>query len=141
WLAAMREQGGPESPPYGNALIRLGQNLLRQHKYADAEPILHEALALLTKLTPGTCATFFVKSLVGESLLGQKKPVEAEPLLLQGYAGMKERITEMPPHLRQFNLTEAVERLVKLYDALGKPDEMVKWKKALDEAKGAENKP
>ncbi len=133
WLSAMREQAGPETPQYGNALIRLGHNLLRQRKYTEAEPMLREALALLSKLKPGACSGFFVQSLLGEALLGQKKYIESEPLLLQGYTGMKERLEEMPPPLRHENLTEAVERLVKLYDALGKPEEAAKWKKVLAE--------
>jgi hypothetical protein len=68
--------------------------------------------------------------LLGGSLLGQKMFAEAEPLLLQGYAGIKERESAIPL-VSRVRLTEAVERLVRLYDDWGKPDEAAKWRARL----------
>ena len=66
-------------------------------------------------------------SLLGGSLLGQKKYADAEPLLLQGYQGMKQRDAQIPK-VGKLRLSEAVDRLIDLYDAWGKKDEAAKWR-------------
>ena len=70
-------------------------------------------------------------SLVGDALLGQKKYPEAEPVLLSGYGGMKQREAAISPQSK-VRVTEALERLVQLYDAWGNPDEAAKWRKELE---------
>ena len=67
-------------------------------------------------------------------LLGQKKYAEAEPLLLQGYEGLVQRRDKIPPKYPN-RPTEALERLVQLYDAWGKKDKADEWRKKLEEAK------
>jgi hypothetical protein len=71
---------------------------------------------------------------LGGSLLGQQKYADAEPLLLRGYDGMKKREGKIPPQ-GKLRPTEALERLVQLYDAQGKPDEVAKWRKELEKRK------
>jgi hypothetical protein len=71
--------------------------------------------------------------MLGGSLLGQKKYAEAEPLLFAGYEGMKARANSIPRQ-GQVSLTEAVERLVQLYDAWGKKDQADKWRQQRPEA-------
>src|SRR5207302_1359794 len=56
---------------------------------------------------------------------------DAEPLLLQGYEGMKQREAKIPVNVRQVRLTEALERLVQLYDAWDKKDQAVEWRTQL----------
>ncbi len=66
--------------------------------------------------------------MLGGALLGQKKYAEAEPLLLQGYEGMKAREQTIPQHGGgEWRIPEALNRLIKLYTALNKPDEAKKW--------------
>ena len=79
-----------------------------------------------TSLTP-----FVTQSLLGGALLGQKKYADAEPLLVQGYEGMKALEAKMPPKAR-YRLTEALERLVQLYDAWDKQAEAARWRKELE---------
>ena len=67
------------------------------------------------------------QSLLGGALLGQEKYADAEPLLLAGYEGMKQREKTIPPQ-GKVRLTEAVERLIELYTATNKPDEVTKWR-------------
>jgi hypothetical protein len=74
---------------------------------------------------------FNAKSMLGAALFGQKKYAEAEPLLLAGYAGMKERENTIPP-IGKDRLPEAAERLVQLYDAMGKKDEAAKWRREVE---------
>jgi hypothetical protein len=82
---------------------------------------------------------FHTKSLLGGALLGQQKYAEAEPFLLQGYQGMKQRAAKIPEN-RKITLTDALKRLVQLYDAWGKKDEADKWRKELEEARTAATK-
>jgi outer membrane protein assembly factor BamD (BamD/ComL family) len=77
--------------------------------------------------------------MLGGALLGQKKYADAEPLLLAGYEGMKKREAKIPPQGKG-RVTEAVERLVQLYEATGKKDEAAKWRKELEAAKAAQKK-
>jgi hypothetical protein len=125
-------------------LAQRGLALLRQQKWAEAEPLLRHCLALREKLQPDAWTTFNTRSLLGGALSGQKKYAEAEPLLLQGYRGMKQRQQAIPPP-GKIRLPEAVERLVQLYQALGKKDEVARWtreRQALQApAKTAESKP
>ena len=72
--------------------------------------------------------------------MAQKKYTDAEPLLLKGYAGMKQREQTIPPPSKS-RLTEALERLVQLYEATAKPDEATKWRKELETRKRAPKAP
>jgi serine/threonine protein kinase/lipopolysaccharide biosynthesis regulator YciM len=116
-----RKQRGADHPEFATQLALLSRNLLRQKKYADAEPILRDCLAIQIKKQPDQWTTFGTRSMLGEALTGQKKYAEAEPLLLQGYEGMKEREKNIPPQSK-VRLVEGLERLVQLYDAWGKND-------------------
>jgi hypothetical protein len=71
--------------------------------------------------------------------LGQKKYPEAEPLLLGGYEGMKQREARISPP-NQFRLTEALERLVQIYDATGMKEKADDWRKELAGRKKPETK-
>jgi eukaryotic-like serine/threonine-protein kinase len=59
-------------------------------------------------------------------LLGQKKYAEAEPLLLAGYEGMKQREKTIPPQ-GSTRIPEALDRLIELFTATDKPDDVKKW--------------
>jgi outer membrane protein assembly factor BamD (BamD/ComL family) len=50
------------------------------------------------------------------------------------------REAKIPPQSK-VRLTEALQRLVQLYDAWGKPDEAARWRKELDAAKANERPP
>ena len=57
---------------------------------------------------------------------------DAEPLLVKGYEGMKERQDKIPSQVKVIRLTEALERLVHLYDATGKKDKADDYRKKLE---------
>jgi serine/threonine protein kinase/tetratricopeptide (TPR) repeat protein len=133
-LGQARQQFGPNDPRTLEALARLGWNLLHQKKFMEAEPLLRECLALREKKQPEEWSTFDTKSMLGGALLGQQKYAGAEPLLLQGYEGMKQREAKIPADGRG-GLSEALERLVQLYEAWGKKDEAAKWRKELEAMK------
>jgi hypothetical protein len=52
---------------------------------------------------------------------------EAEPLLVKGYEGMKSREKTIRPQAVA-RLPEALDRLIALYEALKKPDEVKKYR-------------
>jgi serine/threonine protein kinase/tetratricopeptide (TPR) repeat protein len=133
-LETARTHHGIASPPTADALDALGRHLLKQQKSADAEPPLRECLAIREQNVPDDWATFNTKSMLGGSLLGQRKYAEAEPLLLAGFEGMKQR-EERIPFPGRSRLAEAVERLVQLYDATGKPDRAAEWRQKLPATK------
>ena len=112
----------------------LGFNLVQQKKYADAEPVLRESLAIRDRNEPDLWTTFNTMSILGGSLLGQEKYADAEPLLLQGYEGMKLRSATIPPTV-QNRLTEALERLVTLYEATGQQERAAQRRHELEAAK------
>jgi serine/threonine protein kinase len=123
----------------------------RMKTRADDDPdrvftvgLLRQCLTTRERTTPDSWLTFRSQSLLGEALLGLKKYAAAEPLLLAGYEGMKKREARIPPQGKA-RLTDAVERLVQLYEATGRKDEAAKWRNELEAlrvaAKDPETKP
>jgi WD40 repeat protein/serine/threonine protein kinase len=125
-LPGARKALPKDSPELAYLLAQIGMAHLEQEQWAQAEPFNRECLGIRKKAQPDSWVTFNAQSMLGAALLGQKKYAEAEPLLLEGYAGMKEREDTIPP-VGKDRLSEAVERLVQLYDAMGKKDEAAKW--------------
>jgi hypothetical protein len=123
----------PDSPTYAAALAVRGSMLLSQNNPAEAELKLRESLTIRQKLQPDDWTTFDTMSILGEALSDQKKFADAEPLLLSGYEGMKQRENAISSQDKP-RLTKALERLVKLYEAWGKEDKAVRWRKELEAA-------
>src|ERR1035438_2945004 len=135
---AMRRKWLSESLPPLPALVnnlidtfaRLTRTVLTAEKFAEAEPLAREWLALGEKELPDDWQTFNARSILGSSLLGQRKFTEAEPLLVLGYEGMNQRREKVPPEYK-FRLRESLECLVRLYEATGRPEQASEWKKKL----------
>jgi tetratricopeptide (TPR) repeat protein len=139
-LTANRKRWGPDHANTASALVGLGAVLVHQKKYTDAEAPLRECIDLRVKLEPKSWLTFNSKMWLGAALLGQQKYAEAEPLLVQGYEGMKQREAKIPAQAK-VRLTEALERLVQLYDATGQKDKADEWRKQLEQTKAAAKPP
>jgi eukaryotic-like serine/threonine-protein kinase len=135
-LPIRRKTRGADHRQVTHSLALLGHNLLKQKKYAEAEPLLRECLAIREKKLPDDWLRFNAESLLGDALLGQKKYADAEPLLLAGYEGMKQREAKIPAQ-GKIRLTEALERLVQLYEARGDKDQADAWRKKLPVTKSA----
>jgi tetratricopeptide (TPR) repeat protein len=127
---AWKRKAGPESPRYAAELAWLGHNLLRQQKWAEAEPVIRECLNIREKAEPEAWTTFNTRSMLGGSLLGQKKYAEAEPLLRAGYEGMKAREVKIPP-MGRARLPEAIERLIRLCQETDRLAEAANWQAEL----------
>jgi serine/threonine protein kinase/tetratricopeptide (TPR) repeat protein len=126
----------PEHPLAARARAEVGRLQLLQQKYAEAEPGLRACLAVYARTLPDDWWHFQAMSLLGGSLRGQKKYAEAEPLLLQGYEGMKKREAKITPQ-HKARLTEALGRVVQLYDAWGPKDKADAWRKLWQEQQRA----
>jgi serine/threonine protein kinase/tetratricopeptide (TPR) repeat protein len=126
FLEQAKKQYGANDLRTCAALGQLGLHLLVQKKYADAEPLLRDCLKTREQKQPDDWRTFNTKSMLGGSLLGQKNYQDAEPLLLAGFEGMKKRADAIPSW-GKVRLAEAADRLVALYTAMKKPDELNKW--------------
>jgi len=148
WVAALKVRGASESEPYAVELLALGRNLLRQNKYADAEPFLRESLTVLpnasrahprgvTVLSPAW-TTANTQALLGAALLGQRKYAEAEPFLVQGYEAMVKSYKEFESHFKDSDVDDAhrdiLERLVQLYREWGNADQEARGRKELEAA-------
>ncbi|MFO0959390.1 MAG: tetratricopeptide repeat protein [Isosphaeraceae bacterium] len=125
-LAGAREKLPPDSPQLAGMLAQVSTGLVLQKKWTEAEPLLRECLAIREKREPDDWRTFNTRSMLGGALLGREKYAEAEPLLLAGYEGMKSR-EAMIPEAAKVRLSEAIDRLVGLYTAMGKDDEVRRW--------------
>ncbi len=132
WLAVVRERHGPHSREYADELAGLSRNLLHQKKWAEAETVLRQCLAIGEQQRPQSWGVHYVRSLLGEALLGQKQHAAAEPLLLDAYRGMNARAQDIPADSRNRLLREALGRLVQLYETWGKPQEAAKWRQHLE---------
>jgi len=139
WLAIVKQKSGIESTAYGEELRSLGLILLHRQKWLEAETVLNESLAILQRKNPADWSTFHARSALGAALLGQKKYADAEPLMVQGYEGMKACESKMPAYAK-FRLTQAVERLIKLYTDWNKPDKAARWQKDLEAKKARDKK-
>jgi hypothetical protein len=140
WMAHVKEKAGAESAAYASVLAGLGANLLRQCQWTEAESVLRESLKLHQKLAPEAWTTFNIMSLLGAALAGQSNYTEAEPLLLRGYKRMQARERSIPTQYKVY-LPEAAERLVELYRAMKKDDDVRKWQQRLTHIVGQLQEP
>src|SRR5262249_18402489 len=118
---------------YSQSLAVLGRCLVRQGKHAEAIPTLRECLEIKEKTQSGDWTTAEAHSLLGEALVGQREFLAAEPLLLNAHKALTERRDKIRPLDRDVILRDAAERLVRLYEAWGKPDKAEEWRKRLGE--------
>jgi serine/threonine protein kinase/tetratricopeptide (TPR) repeat protein len=135
-LSLRRHELPADDPVLAGTLSTVGQCLLHARQPAEAEPLLRECLAIRQKKQADHWMTFQAQSLLGDSLLAQQRYAEAEPLLRQGYEGLKQGEAKIPWY-RKVELTESLERLVRLYDATGQKDLADQWRKQLEETKAA----
>ncbi len=115
-LAAREKTLGAGHPEAARTLTALGRSLLEQRKWPNAGPILRRALAIWDAERPDNWSRFETRSLLGESLLGQKKYAESKPLVLSGSKGLP---------------AVASDRVVRLYEAWGKPEKAAEWRTML----------
>ena len=125
-LADVRKTLPKDSPQLAGLLGQIGMISPQQKKWTEAERILRECLAIREQKEPDDWRTFNTKSMLGGVLLGQKKFAETEPLLLAGYDGLKQREKTIPPRFST-RFPEALGRLIDLFTATNKSDDVKRW--------------
>ena len=129
-LKSRRRVLGSDHPATLTTLAGLGRVRLHQREYAEAESQLREALNGQEKKTPDAWPRYDSQSMLGASLAGQGKFGEAEPLLRSGYQGLVQRKDTIPWNSRSA-LDEAGERIARLYQNWGKPEQAAEWREKL----------
>jgi serine/threonine protein kinase len=129
-LKGRKAKLGPDHPRTLISMYNLAQSLNDAGRLAEAESLLRAALSIRERKTPDEWLTFETRSLLGTNLLGQKRFAEAEPLIVLGYEDMKAHEAKMPTRSKP-QLSRAAERVVRLYEAWGKSEEVRIWKEKL----------
>jgi hypothetical protein len=129
-LDRKRKVFGREDLRTAKTMSLLGRCLIREGKWIEAEPVLREDLLVREKKDPDGWMTFEVRSVLGNSFLGRERYAEAESLIVSGYEGMKAREAKIPAWSR-YRLVEAAERVIRLYKAWDKPDQVARWRARL----------
>jgi serine/threonine protein kinase len=147
-LAIQRQVLPPRHRDIGQTMAALGWALTRQGRAQDGEPLLREGLDICrtgyplghwvtadaeTKLDWGAATA---ESRLGGCLTELGQFPEAEALLVPAYKTLRGAPGTPPPRR-----AEALERIVRLYEAWGKPDKAVEWRQKLDAGKKVEGKP
>jgi tetratricopeptide (TPR) repeat protein len=139
---AVKDQPGTAwiATALADAIAPHGLVLLGEGRWDAAEPLLRKCLAIRENQTPEDWRTFNTQSMLGGALLGQRRYADAEPLLLAGHRGMVEREAAIPPPGRP-RVAEAIERLMRLYEAQGNEREAATWRARLEAVHAAESQP
>jgi serine/threonine protein kinase len=125
-----RKAAAPDSPQLPDELVILGQVLSGRGRWSEAEPLLREAVAIRERATPDDWRRYHAMSLLSGALLGQGRHAEAEPSIVAGYEGTKAREARMTvPH--RSRLRESAERVVRLYEGWGRPEQAAAWRAKL----------
>ena len=126
-LVDLHKELPKDSPQPAQAWAVYCLSLVKAKSFHEAELLLRDCLAIREKKQPDDWRTFNTQSMLGGALLGQKKYADAEPLLLKGYEGMKQREKTIPQQ-GATRIPEALDRLIELYTATDKRDEVKKWR-------------
>jgi serine/threonine-protein kinase len=114
---AHREAFDADDPILPTALASLGTLLLADGRPADAEPLLREAWELRKQYTPQHPGAITLAGPIGECLIADGRYEDAEALLKECYEKCSQRGGPQHAWAR-----ESLGRLVKLYEAWGKPE-------------------
>jgi tetratricopeptide (TPR) repeat protein len=123
-LALLRQYLGPEQLLTASTAATLGLALSRGGKAAEGETYLRDALAIRKKVLPPDAIWIpYTESALGESLATQKRYAEAEPFLVNGHGALQSKLGEQDKRT-----IEARQRLAKLYDDWGRPDQALPFR-------------
>ena len=118
------------SPQLASYFAQVGHLLLHSTEFAAADRVLRQCLTIRQKTSPDSWLTFNTQSMLGGVLLKQGSYTSAEKLLVAGFEGMKKREAKIPAGSR-VQLTAAIERLVKLYAAMGNKNKAEEFRSLL----------
>jgi serine/threonine protein kinase/Tfp pilus assembly protein PilF len=118
-LAMRRKLLGDRHPRVASSLLGLSSSLLDRHAVAEAEPLLRECLEIQqANLKPDDWKIALTQSLLGECLTARREFAPAESLLRAGSEILGASSAAPAAEKRK-----ALERLIALYEAWGRPDQ------------------
>ncbi|HWE35858.1 MAG TPA: tetratricopeptide repeat protein, partial [Isosphaeraceae bacterium] len=107
-----------------NTLWNYADLLIRQGRYAEAEPLLRESIQLRgAKPFAGTSLKSEAEILLGRCVAARGRFAEAEPLLVGGLERIRRDRRVYPPFLM-----DTYNSVVAFYQAWGKPDRVALWR-------------
>jgi tetratricopeptide (TPR) repeat protein len=116
-------------PALGASLVLRSQTLMEEGRFEEAAALLRGCLATRQKALPeGHWLIADTMSQLGAAVAGAGKFAESEALLLDSYAAMADNRRVLPDRKRQ-----AIERIIRLYEAWDKPDRASEWRRRLEE--------
>ncbi len=118
------------SPSLDDALARLTQSSLKTSDFVSAEKAARECMKLRQQSSPEGYSQYGTMSQLGESLAGQNRFAEAEAMLLDAYRQLSAKEHMIPASARARVIREARARIVRMYEASGKPDKAETWKRS-----------
>jgi tetratricopeptide (TPR) repeat protein/tRNA A-37 threonylcarbamoyl transferase component Bud32 len=123
-LSIQRKEFGEDHRSVGISLNNLASLLYHQGRYSEAEKLQRQAIAIYQKsLPPEHWLIQRSRSQLGACLFKLNHYREAEEQLLPAYAGLKATRGEQHEVTR-----ETVSRLIELYGAWGKPDQVALYR-------------
>jgi serine/threonine-protein kinase len=122
---------------YGESHVYVGISLSNQAnlknvmgKHAEAEALAHQSLSVLSEnLAADHWRIADAESILGASFTGRGRFAEAETLLLKSYPILRDK-----NGLHSLYCRRAVQHLVDLYQASGRPEQAAEYQKLLDAA-------
>jgi tetratricopeptide (TPR) repeat protein len=108
----------------GTFLRNLAAVLVAQGKGREAETLVREALAIFREKQPDSWRVADIESVLGSCLVAQGRFVEAEPILLRSYP-----ILKADPGTGSSYAPAALQRILDLYNAWGRPERAAAWSK------------
>lgn len=114
---------------YATALMVQGLIYGQTGRAVEAEKLLREAVRIRSENVP---ETHFLRAAangaLGEFLTSQKRFPEAEPFLLESHESLKKSQAALSPRMKL-----AIQRLAKLYEAWGKPEQAAPYRASFKE--------
>jgi hypothetical protein len=133
-LTTLRRKEKGDTIWLATVLAQIARFYAQAGRVTEAEALLRECLTIRQKKKPYHWETFESQSQLGDVLVSQKNYAEAEPFLLRGYDGLQRRKAFIYEFHRS-SLTEAAERLVRLYEATNHPEKAREWREKLPSGK------
>lgn len=123
----VRKKEGRQHPGIAYALSNLAAVQIERGEPAEAEALSREAVELFRQNFPGHWRIANSESILGASLAAQGRFEEAEKLLLGSYPIVRDTTGESSKYTE-----DVLRRLVRLYEAWGRPDDAGRYRALLD---------
>jgi tetratricopeptide (TPR) repeat protein len=139
-LLELTEQVRGSAPDFNaSCAVGLGETLIAQGQYADAEAVLRRTLNSQLKTMPMAWQTAKTRSLLGEAIMRLQRFKEAEPLVVDGYREMSKTAGSMPP-IEKAALKESGDRVIRLFTEWHMEAKVQEWAQTIGASETLSNR-